>query len=120
MDEHGRAADMTEALNTIKVLNERLQEAAKQLALFKIDFNIEIVQETLDVKITAIKPYGGGGVIKTVPKNIALYYKDDVASLTDSVVDEIVDALLKPMLKAQLQQPLARALNNVYITESKK
>jgi len=119
MQDTTRMSDITEAQNTIKVLNERLQEMAKQLSQFKIDFTVEIVQETFDIKITAVKPFGGGGVIKTVPKQIALYYKDDISSLVENVIEEFFDVLLKPILKNELTPITTRAIRNLSIMESK-
>ena len=119
MQDAAHISDITEAQNTIKVLNERLNEMAKYLSMFKVDFSAEIVQATFDIKITAVKPFGGGGVIKTIPKQIALYYKDDIPSLVDTIIDEIFNVLIKPVLKNELTPIATRAIKNLSIMENK-
>lgn len=114
MQNHNISEDV-ESKNIIKNLEQRLNEALRSLSQFKVDLSVEIESSTFDLKITALKPYGGGGFIKTVPHKIALYYADDVSTLVEEVLEEVFEVLLKPVLKQNFMPVLSRALTNVSI-----
>lgn len=114
MQNHNISEDV-ESKNIIKNLEQRLNDSLRSLSQFKVDFGVEIEPSTFDVKITALKPYGGGGFIKTIPHNIALYYADDASTLVDEVLEEVFVVLLKPVLKQNFMPVLSRALVNVSI-----
>lgn len=114
-----RASDLTAANNQIKMLSDRLVEARKMLAQCQIEFEVETSPD-FDIIITAMKPYGGGGVRKTLSKETCLYYAQDAVTLVDSLVDEIVEALLVPQLKEALRPKLSRALDSLSKLQGKK
>ena len=119
MHDLARASDLTAANNTIKVLNSRLAEARQVLSRYQIEFEVETSAE-FDITITAVKPYGGGGVRKMLSKESCLYFAGDPETLVDSVVSEIVDALIVPQLKEDLSPKLSRALKSIQTLQDKK
>lgn len=118
MSEIFRASDETELLKTIKMQLDKIKNYTEELSRYKIDFEVE-VDEDFSIKIKAIKPFGGGGVIKTITKQTALYYAKDVSTLTDEIIEEVYNVLLKDILRVQLMPMLARAISNVNVMESK-
>jgi hypothetical protein len=113
-------SEAVEAQNTIKVLDQRLKEAAQQLSIFKVDFDVSIDTSTLDIKVIAAKPYGGGGFIRTIPHTDAVYYANDIDSLADEIVEQVFTVLLKSVLKTNLTPSLkAAVINSAKIGEKK-
>lgn len=120
MQDTTKMVDLAEAQNTAKILADRLHTANSHLSKYMINFDVGVDTETLDVTLTAQKPFNGGGFIKTIPKDICLYYKGDVNSLVETVCEEVFDVLLKPNMKKELTAHLARAITNVAIMDMKK
>ncbi len=120
MQDVTKMADLAEAQNTAKILADRLHAANSQLSKYMISFDVEVNNKTFDVTLTAQKPFNGGGFIKTIPKDICLYYKNDVNSLVETICEEVFDVLLKPNMKKELTAHLARAITNIAIMDMKK
>ena len=112
MEEFSRFSDSTEAMRTIKNLTDNLNEAQKNISKWMINFDVEINISTLDIRISAIKP-NGGGVIKTLLKDEVMYNSVDISGLTNSIVDEIYSVLLKEQMYNQLHDKLLKASLNV-------
>lgn len=120
MQDTTKMADLAEAQNTAKILADRLHTANSHLSKYVINFDVGVDNGTFDVTLTAQKPFNGGGFIKTIPKDICLYYKNDINSLAETVCEEVFDVLLKPNMKREITALLARAVTNVAIMDSKK
>jgi hypothetical protein len=77
-----------------------------------IEFDVEVDANTHDIRVTAVKPYGGNGIIKTISLEQVMYFKDDVQGLTQLIVEEIFDVLLREQMYNQLHGALSRAVWN--------
>lgn len=110
MSELSNIGELTDALTTIRVQTDRMLQMAEDLKKWKVEWTVEIVPSTFEIKVTAMKPFGGGGVIKTISKEDALYYQNDPNSLADSVAEEVFDAILKDVFRKELRDKLSRAL----------
>lgn len=114
-----RPSDLTGAMTVIKAQTDLLTAAIKDNSHWKIEFAVEMNPQTLDIRVTAMKPHGGGGVAKTLLKEDVLYYQNDPSSLIESVAEEIYVALLKDQIKNELGPQLTRAINVVAHIENK-
>lgn len=103
---------ITEALTKIKSQGDKLQECYEQLSKWKLEFSFETDPATLEVKIKAMKPYGGGGVIRTLTKEDVLHYADDMDTLIREVSEQFYDVLLKKQIFEQLAPDARRVLKN--------
>lgn len=115
-----RAGESTALEAGIKVLREKLTVAAGDLAKWKIEFEVDVIPGSLDLKITARKPFGGGGIIKTIPRETVLYYMNDVASLIDMVTEQVYEHLLKELIKEELTEKISRRVTNIRVMIGKK
>lgn len=113
MEDLNRSAEATAHINTIKVLQDRLAEANRDLRSWKINFEFEVT-EALGVKITATKPFGGGGIIKTLSAQDVQFWASDVPGLCEDLAEEFMHLLLKDVLKNAMTESLARSINNAY------
>ena len=120
MTDSQRHGDATATQATLRILTQQLKQAQEVLSRWKVDFTVEVDGATLDIRVTALKPYGGGGVIKTIQKSTVLYYSDDRASLIQSVVQEIFEALLRDELVEALNVPLTSAVQTVLQVNNKQ
>jgi hypothetical protein len=120
MQDVTKMTEITEAQNTVRVLTERLNAANLYLSRYMVEFDARVNSDNLDIEISVKKPLNGGGMIKTIPKEISLYYKNDVSSLAETICEEIFLVLLKNELKKDLMQELTRAVVNVALMDSKK
>lgn len=103
---------ITEALTKIKAQGDKLQECYAELAKWKLEFTFETDPATLEVKIKAVKPYGGGGVIRTLTKQDVMHYADDPDTLIREVAEQFYDVLLKQQIFEALQPNARRVLTN--------
>lgn len=120
MEDLTRLSDITEARRIIKIQTEKLNEATAELSKYQIEFEVEVDMTTLDIRIKAMKPHGGGGLIKTISKDDALYFALDTQSLTEMVVADVQRVLLKDHMYNLLHDKLQRAIANVQMIEAKK
>lgn len=103
---------ITEALTKIKAQGDKLQECYAELAKWKLEFTFETDPATLEVKIKALKPFGGGGVIRTLTKEDVLHYADDPDTLIREVAEQFYEVLLKKQIFEALYAPARRVLAN--------
>jgi hypothetical protein len=127
MQDVTKLAELTEAQNAVRVLTDRLNQANSYLSRYAVQFETTVDSETLDIELKVKKPFNSGspgakqaGFIKTIPKDVALYYKSDVSTLAEAICEEVFEILLKSEIKRDLLQDLTRAVVNVAIMESKK
>lgn len=113
MEDFSRFSDSTEAIRTVKVLRQSLMEANVQLSRWMVEFDVDINIHTLDVVITAKKPGGNKGLIKTLSSDDIIYFQNDIPSLVRLVVDEVFDVLLRDQMYDALHDPLLKASKNV-------
>jgi len=113
MNDSYRSGDIVAAMSKIAALEAQLAAARAELARWKIEFSVDIVPETLDVVVTAVKPFGGGGVRKTLAHADIEYYAYDKLTLIGEVGDEIYSAMLKEVVAQELNPKLARAVDTV-------
>lgn len=114
-----KASDLTDAMITIRALQQQLATFNEHLKHWMVEWTVNIDPETFQIEVTATKPSGGGGVIKHIPFNVIQYYADDTNSLVESIVDEVYTTLIKNVLKAGLAETLPRAVKNC-VTLSRK
>ncbi len=111
---------IAEALAKIKVQNERLSEANADLSKWKIGFSFEVDANTFDVKVTALKPHGGGGVIRTVTKEELMRYADDPDTLLREIAEQFYEVLLKEQIFNDLAQHGKRVFANTVMMAQRK
>ncbi len=111
------AAELARAVDTISTLEEKLREANAKLKKWEteIDVKVEIDGATgkLAIKVSAVKPHGGGGIIKTISAEEALYMHDSVGTLANDLARTVCDMLYYNQLREELQPLLARAVDNL-------
>lgn len=111
MEDFTRGSDIA-ALSTALANTQRLlREANALLGKWKISFEVELIPQSMSIKIYA-KKSNGAGVIKTVEFGDIEYYSNDVETLVQIVIEEVYVALLKQDLTQELAGPLARAVTN--------
>jgi hypothetical protein len=103
---------ITEALTMIKAQGDKLKECYEQLAKWKLEFSFETDPTTLEVKIKALKPFGGGGVIRTLTKEDILHYANDMDTLIREVAEQFYEVLLKKQIFEELAPGARRVLEN--------
>lgn len=113
MEDLSRFSDATEAVRAVKALQQSLMQANQHLSKWMIEFSTEININTLDIVITAKKPFSSKGWIKTLSCDDVIYFQNDIPSLVRLTVNEVVDVLLKDQMYDALHDPLLKASKNV-------
>jgi hypothetical protein len=105
--------EMTEATNRIKLLQQQLAEANKELVDWKIDFNVQVTPNNgaYDVHITG--EAGGKVVTKVLSQTHAKYFIDDKHTIAHSLAQQFIIELLTEHVVSKLGPPLSRAIDNV-------
>lgn len=106
-------AELTDALTTVRAQADKLVTFASDLKEWKIEWTVEIQPSDLSIVVTAMKPFGGGGVRKTISKDDAMYYVSDPATLVKEIAEEVYVAILRDVVQKELGEKLPRALNTV-------
>lgn len=103
---------ITEAQAKIRIQNEKLAEAHYDLSKWKVEFTFDVNPTTFEMKITAMKPFGGGGAIRTVTKDEIQYYDGDYDTLIRGICEQFYESLLKDQLFNSLAPNARLALSN--------
>lgn len=112
MEDLVRASDITDAMTTIRVQKDKIVEALDELSKWKIETTVEIVPETLELRVT-VQKLNGQGFIKTFTKEEALYYERDPNTMVQNVIELIVERLVTPVLVDELSLTIKHALQNI-------
>jgi len=113
MQEFSRSSDETEAIRAVKILKEKLVEANTLLSKWMIELDANIDARELSISITIKKPFGGGGIIKTISRQDAEYFASDISSLVNEIVDQIFELLYRQQIYDDLHDKLFLAIRNV-------
>jgi hypothetical protein len=119
MEDLTRPSDMVSAMGTIKNQGEKLATALTELAKWQITISVEVVADTLDLKITARKGTKLG-FISTIPKDKVLYFSQDPDALIDNILTEVYEKLLKEQLRNEHTEVLSKAIKNLTMIASRQ
>lgn len=117
---NGRAGEETGLVTLVRALQDKLQLASKITRDWQVEFEVTVELETFDIKVSAIKPNGGGGFIKTIPRQEVLYYINDPDTLINLIADLVFDNLLRGIIKNELSEKMHRAMTNVRVLNGKQ
>lgn len=111
------AGELARAVDTIATLEGKLREANAKLKKWEveIDVKVEINSTTgkLAVRVSAIKPHGGGGIVQTIDADEVLYMHDSAGTLSNELARTIFDMLYYDQLREELKPLLERATSNI-------
>lgn len=111
MHDLARASDLTEAQLSVTHMSNKVKELLADLRKWKVDFDITVIPETLDLRITMRK--GDDGYTKTFPVDTVLYYKDDAQSIIAQVIDLVYVRLLKEQIENEITEKISKAVTNI-------
>lgn len=119
MEDLSRPSDMVSAMGTIKNQGEKLTAALAELAKWQIAISVEVVPETLDLRITARKG-AKLGFISTIPKDEVVYFSQDADALIDNILTDVYEKLLKEQLRNEHTDVLSKAIKNLTMIASRQ
>lgn len=105
--------EMTEATNSIKLLQQQLAEANKELVDWKIDFSVEVTPSNGKYDILIKGEAGGVVVQKILSQDHAKYFVDDKHTIAHSLAQQFIIELLTEKAISVVGPALSRAIDNV-------
>lgn len=110
-----KSADITEALRTIKVLNEKLSQQQIDVNTWKISFDVDVNQDdsTGEFEVVITGRVGNSGLRKVISEKEISYYTTDKETIAKELANLFLNSLLKDATEKALTPSLVSALTNV-------
>lgn len=118
MEDLTRGSDIAALSTSLTNTQRLLREAADIVGRWQVNFDVEIVPQTMSIKIVARKA-NGAGIIKTIEFGDIEYYSTDPDTLVQMIVADVYDVLLRQELTNELAPTLTRAIANCMRMKSK-
>lgn len=113
-----RSGSLTDALNKIRIADDKITELKTELSKWKIDADVDVfVSEKMLVRVRIYKD-NGDGFSFDLDGAIAAQYADDPDTLIQAVSEKIYDILYKNQIKETIGAKLNFALRNVKLRQN--
>jgi hypothetical protein len=113
--------DVVTLIQTVKLLNEKVNKLSLENSLWAIDVSQEVKKEDGQyvVEFTFKKP-NGKGLIKTFKYDEAKYWEMDQPSLINHISDQLYEMLYKQQIEDSITKSVSQGIKNLITVASKK
>lgn len=113
-----RSGSLTDALNKIRIADDRITELKTDLSKWKIDADVDVFfGEKMIVHVRIFKD-NGDGFSFNIDGGVAVQYADDPDTLIQTVSEKIYDILYKNQIKEAIGTKLNLALQNAKLRQN--
>lgn len=109
---YGAASELADATNRMKQLADEVNRLTQELAIWKLDIDIDVEPEDNGFEIV-VSVKGREGMTLYLMQDHVLYMATDKAGLLSEVAQKIVDECLLKVVKENIAHKLSRAVDNI-------
>jgi len=121
MKELMSAENLTEAISTIKVLNERIVALQKDVATWKITFSVNVEKDENDeFYAEVVARVGDHGLRQVLSQEQLVNFADDPSTLARDIAETMLHELMNNEATNALLKQLAPATKNVALLANKR